>query len=230
MNKVLIAVPTMEYGRQGIFYDYYNLIQKEPGTILSFSRGQSPAANRNVLIEGGLQSGCTHILFIDDDVLVPPDILPKLLRHDKDIVTGLYLMRQYPHKPIIFDFSDDKGHCRNYYPKDSEDSLIEIINCGLGAVLIKMEVFRAIEKPWITLGELDPQNWCDDIAFFNKCKAFGFKMYCDLSVVCGHIASAAVWPEHKNGQWWTKYDTFGSGHVYFPAVRPEHARSEGKPL
>lgn len=214
-TKVLIAVPTSGFSRNDTFYDFYNALERPEGTICTFARGQSPARNRNLMIEQGLEHNCSHILFLDDDVAFPPDLLKKLLVHDKDIVTALYLMRNYPHQPILFDYSNEKGECAWHNIHD-EQGLIEIINCGLGACLIKIDVFRKMEKPWITLGELEKDHWCDDVSFFNRARAKGFKLYCDLSIQVGHFVNTTVWPVYANGMWHVTYDTHGNQSITFP--------------
>lgn len=220
-TKILVGVPTAEYARRADFYDFYNMLDRPMGTICTFAHGQSPARNRNIMIEQALEHNCTHILFLDDDVAFKPDLLTRLLAHDKDIVTGLYLMRNYPHQPIIFDYADNKGKCRYRYLKDGEKGLVEIINCGLGACLIKTEVFKSMEKPWIRLGELEKDHWCDDIGFFNRVRAAGFKLYCDLDCPVGHFASVTIWPNNVDGVWFTSYDSRGTSQVTFPQLKPE---------
>lgn len=220
MTKVLIGIPTAEFARRADFYDYVDMMEKPEGTIQSKAHGQSPARNRNLIIGQALEHDCTHIMFIDDDVQVPLDIIPRLLVHDKDIVTGLYLMRNFPHQPIIFDKSLDDGRCLNHFMAEGETGLIPIVNCGLGAVLIKTEVFKKMPKPWITLGEAEPDHWCDDISFFNRARKLGFKLYCDLTVLVGHHASVTVFPVYDNGEWSVAYNTNGPKTVSFPMPRP----------
>ena len=219
--KLMIAIPTGEFARRADFYDYFHLLDKPEGTAIAAAHGQSPARNRNILIEQALAIDCTHILFLDDDVIPPVDTISKLARHDKDIVTGLYLLRNFPHKPIIFNYSDDKGRCTHRFigPEEPE-GLIPIINCGLGCCLIKTEVFKTMPKPWITLGELEKDHWCDDISFFNRARDYGFSLYCDLSVRVGHIASCVVYPDIQDGKWITSYDTNGEARISFPIVQP----------
>ncbi len=210
-TKILIAIPTAEMARRADFYDYFNLLDKPLGSIITFSHGQSPARNRNLMIEGALEQNCTHVLFIDDDVAFEKDMLTRLLAHDKDIVSGLYLMRNYPHTPICFDYADETGRCRPRYFSDGDTGLVEIVACGLGACLIKTDVFRNMEKPWIRLGELELDHWCDDIGFFRRVREKGYKLYCDLDVRVGHMAQVIVWPQLINGRWMTTYDTRGTG-------------------
>ncbi|MBU1457059.1 MAG: hypothetical protein KKD01_20280, partial [Proteobacteria bacterium] len=40
----------------------------------------------------------THILWIDDDALIKPEIIPRFIDHDKDVVIAPYPMRRFPHQ------------------------------------------------------------------------------------------------------------------------------------
>ena len=218
MNKILVGVPTANYSRNDSFYDYLLQLDLPEGTARTFARGQSPARNRNIIIEMAIANKCTHILFIDDDTAPPKDMLTKLLSHDKDIVTGLYLMRSFPHQPIIFNRTDDRGWCAYNYLNEEKtgNALIPVVSAGLGACLIKIEVFLGMERPWITLGELEKDHWSDDTSFFKRALAAGFKAYCDLSVRVGHFAQAMIKPEFENGQWMTSINTNGTRNLMVP--------------
>lgn len=228
-SKVMICVPTAEFARQAVFYDYFNMMDKPVDSLMTFVHGQSPARNRNLAIEQAQQHSCTHILFIDDDLQIPPNLLTKLLSHDKDIVSGYYIMRDYPHKPILFETALDNGQCVHKFPKDGENNLVECVAFGLGAVLIKMHVFDKLERPYVRLGEIEVDHWCDDIGLWNRCREAGFKLYCDLSVTLGHMCTVTVVPEYINDKWMVSYITNSNdGKVSFPAFRPEDMNKEKK--
>ena len=232
MNTVLIGVPTPNYSRNDSFYDYWNLIEKPAGTICTFARGQSPARNRNLIIEQALANNCSHILFIDDDTAPPSNILTELLKHDVDVVTGLYLMRSFPHRPIIFESADEAGRCSHHFLSGKEQGLIPIVAAGLGACLIKAKVFQTMkdkglatdehgyENRWIRLGELESDHWCDDIGFFRRVREAGFQAYCDTSICVGHFTQSTITPHlTEKGDWVTTVDTMGTRKITIPQPR-----------
>lgn len=66
---------------------YSKNIQMEFFTLESeslISRG------RNVCATAFLKSDCTHLMFIDSDIIFKPDDVLKLILHKKEIITGLY--------------------------------------------------------------------------------------------------------------------------------------------
>jgi len=208
--RVLIGIPSAGYNRYGQFLDYIMNIARPKGTQFAFSHGQSPAQARNQIIQQAINEEYSHVLFIDDDVLVPNDIITRLLAHNVDMVTGLYLLRKWPHQPIVFTGAREetpsvKWRCL----VENQNGLVPIDAAGLGCCLIDTKVFKALEHPWITLGDPDPETWCDDVPFFNKARKAGFKAYCDTTLRCGHFSQLIVWPHYQDGKWYTILDTQG---------------------
>jgi glycosyltransferase involved in cell wall biosynthesis len=218
MTKVLIGYPTGEFARWADFYDYFHALDKPEGSLIMPSHGQSPASNRNKMIRAAIEHNCSHVFFLDDDMVFEPDVLKKLLAHDKDIVTGLYLLRTYPHYPVIHDEAYDDGKCRFMLLQKNKTGLQKVVNCGLGICLIKTEVFKKMEEPWITLGEIDKDEWCDDISFFNRARNSGFDLYCDFNVKAGHMSGITIWPALTNGVWNTEYRTKTGQTFQFPQL------------
>lgn len=226
--KVLIGLSTMEYIRRADFLPYFLGLQKPVNTLLTTVHGQSPAQARNVIIEQALSADCTHVFFIDDDMALPPDTLMKLLKHRKDCIMGLYLMRSYPHFPCAFDEELAQGWNKFLYLTPDVKGVIEITNGGLGCSLIRTEVFRNMEKPWVTLGELIKDGWCDDVAFYNRLRRAGYKMYLDTDSCVGHMMSVNIWPTRApDGNWYTAY-RHSNGDVLFPQTIPTPEFTEEK--
>lgn len=205
MSKVLVALVTGEYIRQSSFIPSFIGLQRPEGSVTSTVHGQSPAAGRNAIIKQALENNCTHIFFMDDDMIFPPDTLMKLLVHDKPIVTALYLLRSFPHRPAFFDKAYPDGKCKFAPLVPGMTGLVKGVNAGLGAVLIKTEVFTRMEEPYVRLGELDKDGWCDDVGFFNRCREVGYDVYCDLDTPVGHMTYSTIWPEYIDGVWHTNY-------------------------
>ena len=218
--KIMIGLPTMEHIRRAEFVTHFMALHKPVNSLFVSVHGQSPASGRNFIIRQALEQECTHIFFLDDDIIPSIDAIEKLIVHNKDIVTGLYLMRSFPHYPVVFDEAFDDGKCKFMYLTADKEGLVEIVNCGLGLVLIKTDVFRKMEEPWITLGEIEKDGWCDDVSFFNRARKAGFKLYCDLSVVGGHQVNPVAWPVKTDKGWTTEY-RYPQGNIAFAQNTPE---------
>lgn len=217
-KKVMIAVATSENGRHASFYDYFNLLDKPQNALCAFTHGQSPARGRNILIEQALEHDCTHIFFVDDDMAIKPDAVTRLMKHDVDIVGGLYLTRHYPHQPILFDWRQPDGQFHWMSLRPEQTGLIEVVGTGLGCILFDLKVFLALEKPYVRLGEIQADQWCDDLGLFNRILDKGFKVHVDLDVQVGHVGFMTMFPAYNDGKWFAQYDTKGTQLVQFPMV------------
>ncbi len=206
-NKILIGVLTGEYARRADFYDYFNMLEKPENTICLFCHDRSPAKGRNIIVEQALKNDCTHILFVDDDMAYKPESLNQLVEHDKDIVSGLYLMRAYPFQPLIFTLFGNEF--KFIMLKGNEPRLMRIAGAGMGFCLVKTSVFDKMMKPWFRLGELDAEEWCDDLGFFRRAFA-QFNIYCDTECHVGHMGTQVIWPVLDDGKWYSGCDS-GSG-------------------
>ncbi len=183
--------------------------------MCNFVHGPSIAKNRNLLIEAAFRNNCTHIFFIDDDVTCNPDIVFQLLKHDKDVVTGVLLGKSFPHRPYLFD-TITEDHMFQYYKQNDQDKgLIPMKGAGFGVLLIKTEVFHKLEEPWIRYNPYLPDELGEDLYFFDRLNQLGVKVYCDLDCLAAHFAHVTVRPTKTVNGWLVTYDTSGSGHVSF---------------
>lgn len=127
-----------------------------------------------------LESDCDYMLFLDSDMVPPADMLIKLIRHDKSIVSALAFRRVPNYEPCIF-----KNDMEFYldYPKD----LIEVTGVGMACTLIKKEVFEKVPQPWFT-----PTAIGEDLSFCKRATDAGYKIFCDTNLICGHVGSYEV--------------------------------------
>jgi hypothetical protein len=100
MNKILIAEPIYSAMPPSV---YFNRIAFWKETFAEDERGFGPNHVRSMVIgprngiriardkavRAALEHKATHLFFMDDDILVPPDILSNLLAVDQPIVGGL---------------------------------------------------------------------------------------------------------------------------------------------
>jgi hypothetical protein len=119
---------------------------------------------RNLLVERTLQivPDCTHLLFIDDDMVFEDDALERLLAHDLPVVGGLCHNRRHPYMPILMrhpvkdDPSSGYAFMYDYCDQTDDHGLVEVDATGAAFLLVKREIFEAIaktgEKPFTQRG------------------------------------------------------------------------------
>ncbi len=103
--------------------------------------------SRNWLITEHLKTGkpWTHCLFIDDDIVIEPDTLEKLLSHKKDIVAGLCTRRNDPPIPNIRFFDRKTGESKQVW-EWPEGKLIEVDAVGTGLMLISKTALEQVSQ------------------------------------------------------------------------------------
>lgn len=140
---------------------------------------------QNVLVEEALRDGCTHILFVEEDTVMPKNSFAEMIKADGDIVAIDYAVSGWS----CITKSKDTG---------------EILWCGLGCTLIKREVFDALPKPYfrsdkaLLLNDWPTVRWIDsgnqayggqDIYFCIKAREAGFAIT-QLPGECDHLKLA----------------------------------------
>lgn len=92
---------------------------------------------RNRIAAKFLQSECTHLLFLDTDLIFSPEHIAKLISHDLPFVCGLYPKKQDKLAWVCNTRAD-------FPPRDPVTGLQRILYGGTGCMLIAREVLTAI--------------------------------------------------------------------------------------
>lgn len=141
------------------------------------------------IVEAALEGHATHIFFVDSDMILPPDALPKLLARDVPVVTGLYYGRVAPHWPVV-----SKEFSQPLRPfVDYGSGLSKVWGGGLGCALIKARVFTDMavhygNKDWFDFGGNDGE----DVWFHQRCAALDIPCFLDADVKCGHVTNTMI--------------------------------------
>lgn len=83
---------------------------------------------QNEAVRQALKTPATHFLFVEEDMVIPPDTVYQMIDRDGDIVALNY--------PV------DSGH------GTIQRKGLEIIFCGIGCTLINRKVFKEMKEPW----------------------------------------------------------------------------------
>ena len=209
--KLLIAVPCMDM-IHSVFMEMYETLEMPPETCLRMWRGSLVHDARNMLCTVAFDGGFDYVMWIDSDMILPQNAITRLLNvaqsENVGMVTGLYVQRTYPTKPVIYDQLDMPGpnadgrlvkriHEYMDYPANS---VFPVAGCGFGCVLTSVPLLRKVWEAYPPA--FTPLPWGgEDIAFCYRVRQLGEKILCDSSVSCGHIGTF-VYTEHmlKRGE------------------------------
>ena len=144
---------------------------------------------RNLLVDSAIATDCTWLLMLDDDMLVPPDLVNRLLAHDKDVCGALYYQRGGSYHPVIMLQAPGPDGTRipRFIPPMhtiiQEPGLYPVDVIGGGCMLFKVDIFRKLMPPYFwwehTLGT--------DLAICGRLSEAGVQVWCDTSVELGHL-------------------------------------------
>lgn len=134
-----------------------------------------------------------YVYFQDDDVVTPAFAVRSLLStlENADIKTmvaaGIYCSKTLPTEPVVF-----RGEGLGAFWKWKMGDIFEVTSIGTGCMMINMEVFEHLEKPYfktvddvVNAQEYTQQN--DDMYFCGKVLGAGYKVLADANVLCTHF-------------------------------------------
>jgi len=157
------------------------------GIALISCKGSLIVVNRNNGVKFSIDLNCTHLLFLDSDMVFPQDTLRRLLAHNKDIVGAAYTKRVPPH--------DVLGRTLDNKPLEVNTGCIEVRGLPTGCMLINMNVFKRLKRPYfrevfVEEGGTDAEGVIgEDYYFCDAARAAGCSVWMDvdLSKEIGHI-------------------------------------------
>lgn len=187
MKTILIAVPTDKYIEPETFKSIYDL-EVPPGHNLTFQPFISDQVDQIRNLIAHWAQHYDYLFSVDSDISFKPDTLKKLLAHDKDVVSGLYIQRK-PGQHILELYNNGINIS---YNSIKGKGLIEVDGCGFGCVLVKSQVIRDIGYPqFVYKSAIDHANTVsEDTYFCLRAKEKGYKIFADTSIHCGHHGSS----------------------------------------
>lgn len=188
-NLICVGIPT----KNGLWSHRFGLSLMQMGVPINCSTmpitvdGKPVDEARNIIVEQAKLAGAKYLFFIDDDNLIPPFALPRLLNLKAKVASGVYYTKNQPPTPVILKKGYPGGWDRWTY-----GDVIDVDYIGLGCALIDMSVFDEIEPPYFKYVKCgtDPKqgvaNVGEDVYFCDKVLKAGHKIYVDTFVQAGH--------------------------------------------
>ena len=199
--KVYIGIPSRNDGSWGMFQSLISnivfLAQNKIVALIEPHVGDSLICRaRQEMTWKFLQTDCTHFMQLDDDIQLPTDGILKLIQADKDMIGGVYRIK------------NNSGKIASKELEEIDYTKINVVKyLSAGCFLQKRE---AVERMWKKYKELEYDIGCDysdnrgkrialympmlhgedylseDWAYCQRATDIGFKMYLHTGVLCGH--------------------------------------------
>lgn len=202
MPKVCLAITANHDKVDRDFMMHLVTLQKPCETMVSLRGEHIKSASLNEHVAAASDAGCSHIFFMDVDMNFPPWTLYKLMSHKLPVVTGLYHLKSTPYSPIM-GWVNERGEPINGNGRRWKDdycplppnALVEVHWCGIGCLLVEMDVFNKIYFPpfrdeWNL--EAGKRHKGHDVIFCEAVRKAGYKVFADTSVDVMHIGRQMV--------------------------------------
>lgn len=207
MNKILIAEPIYHAMRPEVYFnriefwkDVFGDMEQGLFSAKSLVLGPRRAIRsaRDEAIKTAIQQNATHLFFLDDDILVTPQILGVLLQADKHIIGGLMhrddgvpiMFRDPPIDPIPPGYSADGEFGELLWLDHPTEGIFTCSAVGAGCMLIRVDTLIALraELPEPKyLFNYDSTSRSMDVNFCRTAKKSGFGVWCWPDVPCTQV-------------------------------------------
>jgi GT2 family glycosyltransferase len=147
---------------------------------------------RQLAMDYATDQGFDWVLQLDNDAIFPPDVIRRLLAHDREIVTALAYQRKPPHGACIFEIGPD-GLMGNHLEGWERTGLRKVDISGFHCSLTRTSVIKKMRDAGIKqyFGGFDNKVG-EDFAFSINAKKIGIQLYCDTGLISGHIGDAII--------------------------------------
>ena len=152
---------------------------------------------RDDIARFAIQNGYDYVLYVDSDMIFTRKDIDDLMKHQADIVSGLYITRHGEGRNVAYTKVITRQKKPFRTPKLVHDTDTagygEVEGVGFGFCLIKTSVLEKMGHEYVSLFE---PRWGvgEDIAFCLRAKKCGFKIMIDRDVKLGHIGSMVYEP------------------------------------
>jgi len=163
--------------------------------VFRLCRGTPLPAARTLLVREALKANCTHVFFVDSDIVTedePNSVLRALLECNVPIVSGLYRAK----KKGGFSWAMWMKQGNGYLPvAEWTGNWIKVDAIPLGLCLIQTEVFKRLPEPWFYWE--DPEGVSEDFYFSELARKHGYDLYVFTDIKASHIGLMKVLPNGK---------------------------------
>ena len=143
---------------------------------------------RQMAVENAIETGYTHILFLDDDMEFTPEIFEALSSHNKEIMAANYSNKNpVESKPQVHDLDGKPVYSRH------KNGIQEVGWVGFGAILIELAIMKNVPKPWFQMIWHSPRNEFigEDYFFCGQVRNSGYKIFINHNIEIAHIGDKA---------------------------------------
>ena len=128
------------------------------------------------------------ILWIDSDIIFTVDDAMRLLGHDKDVVSGAYLLGSGE----VTAYPKLLGPGLMYDEVKEMTEPVEVAGCGFGFLAVRQGVFESLSRPWFQAAMVTTEDGFsfpmmgEDLSWCKRVTDAGFEIWFDPTVRVTH--------------------------------------------
>jgi GT2 family glycosyltransferase len=193
-KRVLVATYHAEEWTRVSFMGAFAGLKRSDGVTFSYHHMTRAPIHmaRQLLCDYALDQKFDYLVQIDDDAIFPPDLIRRLLSHDKDVVCALAYQRKPPHGICAFEVGDD-GLMGKPLEGIEHTGLRKADVSGYHCSILKTSVIQKLRDAGIKqyFGGFENKVG-EDFAFSLNLKKTGIQLYVDTDLIAGHIGESIV--------------------------------------
>lgn len=188
--KICLAIPCVGTVRIETLLSVVGILNTTPHDIyVAWREGAYIEQNRTRLIQTAIEQKCEKLFFLDSDIVVEPNVINKLLAHNKPFVGANYNHRSFPLRSNVKFMDASRGEfiAVPELPKE----LFKCAAVPTGAMLIDIAAVQKIPHPWFDLEYFEDGTLRigEDVYFCLKAIEHGYEIWCDPTIEIGHIGT-----------------------------------------
>jgi len=131
---------------------------------------------RHELVLQAQEREATHMLWLDADMVYPPETPWMLLRHEEPVVAANCITRNPPYHPCSIGMDGEYQ-----WTEEGQKGLSPVQHVGLAVALTEMSVFEPMSKPYFQQPWSEEEDYWigEDVFFMRQVRKSGTRIYVD---------------------------------------------------
>lgn len=190
-QRVIAGTPFLDQNYSAVTLNWLQL-RPQPERWLGTLGAYIPDAH-NALVREFLATDADRLLILECDMAVHAGLIARCRTHRADVVTGAYVERRPPYRPLVYPSVDPTGTAHNIQPDEVARIIDEgqgrempIAAAGTGIISIHRRVLEKLSDPWFEASPValeQRENAGHDLYFWAKAREAGFTTAWDTSEI-----------------------------------------------
>jgi len=175
-KKVCVGVPSGDMVHMDFALCLIRMLlskQNQDAFLINERQSLLPSS-RQALADSAIKEGATHLLFLDSDMVFPPDLISRLMAHGKDLVAVPCTTRKFPLSTNVTGSDNVR-----IFPIPNE--LFKAARVGTAFMLISLERLAKMPRPWfgVEYNKETEKFKGEDFFFCDMWRENGGEVWCD---------------------------------------------------